>query len=445
MLARLSALLALLLLTAAVWWWWPVRPRVAWEASEHLWKMQFAANGQAVVLSHWGGLTFCDVANGASTPISTGRFGSATFFQIADDGATVAFDEGSTKLWHPSGTVVSIKCLGGLQAVAGQKVIISVDTADMLEVHVHGFQGQRLHSQVYTSVRRLQTLPLADRVLELLYFPDRKKVQVVDLATGRVLFDLTPFEPGLADAFDAKLAAMLSPDGQRLATLGRDGITVHLLATGAQECFISHAAEQFVPCKFNADGSMFATYRWNGPGKSLAVRLWRIRFGQPEPLHDLAEEPKFSPKVRQYLARVWPPGEDMPRPPEWFLCDSDSQRTFSLGSALDSDCTFAPDSRTLAVKESIDPSRLGSWLGQRRRDGVRLLDGQSGQLLPWFREGTKFAYFPDGRSLAILNGERLEVWDVDARRPWWVEWGLPMVFCGLSLGAIGVMRRTATT
>src|SRR5262249_23121168 len=102
---------------------------------------------------------------------------------------------------------------------------------------------------------------------------------------------------------------------------------------------------------------------------------------------------------------------------------------------------FAPDSASFAARTLIQPHRvewLEHWLPKyplaNQVDGVKVWDIRTGLATATYPGGRAFAFFPDGKTLAISNDDSaIEIWDVPPRRPWWIEYGLPAFFALLLL------------
>src|SRR5262249_52248798 len=111
------------------------------------------------------------------------------------------------------------------------------------------------------------------------------------------------------------------------------------------------------------------------------------------------------------------------------------------GELISSSPTFAPDSRSMAAVSSIPASLLGQWIGREPYDHcVQLWDVPTGRLLASFSDSLKYVYAPDGQTLITWDGV-INLWDIPPRRPWWIEYGLPLVFAVLVLLAVRLVWR----
>jgi WD40 repeat protein len=109
--------------------------------------------------------------------------------------------------------------------------------------------------------------------------------------------------------------------------------------------------------------------------------------------------------------------------------------------------TVAPDGRSFAAQSPFaEPSSIGQFLAKwlpgrvaassNWRIQVRQLPG--GREIGSFADGRCCAYFPDGLTMAVGRSDdgTIEIWDMPPRRPWWIEYGLPVLFVLLTLLAL---------
>src|SRR5262249_32167378 len=97
---------------------------------------------------------------------------------------------------------------------------------------------------------------------------------------------------------------------------------------------------------------------------------------------------------------------------------------------------FAPDSKTLAGWGPLrPPGMIARFLGKSEwTRKMTLWEIPSGRQLALFKDSTAYAYFPDGKSLATWAKEgTIAIWDIPPRRPWWIDYGLPILFTLLML------------
>jgi len=104
---------------------------------------------------------------------------------------------------------------------------------------------------------------------------------------------------------------------------------------------------------------------------------------------------------------------------------------------------FAPDSQTIAAV--VAPAT--SWLDlifTRRADslGVRIWDASTGRVLGTLPNSIGFRYFPGSKRLATwCEDGTIRIWDLPPRRPWYIEYGLPVLFALLVLLGVRLVWR----
>jgi hypothetical protein len=81
--------------------------------------------------------------------------------------------------------------------------------------------------------------------------------------------------------------------------------------------------------------------------------------------------------------------------------------------------------------------------------GVRVCDTTDGREIACIPDGHNFAYAPDSRTLAVSTPRGIEIWDIPPRRPWYIDYGLPVLFAllvllGVRMGWRAVRRPVAT-
>ncbi|EDY55378.1 WD-40 repeat-containing protein [Streptomyces sviceus ATCC 29083] len=171
-------------------------------------------------------------------------------------------------------------------------------------------------------------------------------IEVLDVATGRIR---------LSRALGAGGAAVFSPDGTRLAVIGRQG-AVHLLnlSTGVRHTAAKPGSRRMA---FTPDGRTLAAVGNEADGDQ--VRLFDTATGR-------------------------------------------SQRTIKLGARFLSAFAFSPDGRTLATVS-------GS------RGSVTIWNVRTGRLQDSFRvegEVASLAFSPDARTLAAGGARGVQLWDL---------------------------------
>jgi WD40 repeat protein len=94
--------------------------------------------------------------------------------------------------------------------------------------------------------------------------------------------------------------------------------------------------------------------------------------------------------------------------------------------------TIAPDSRSAAGWTWSRPRFIDWLLGNpAMEDAADLMIWQvpGGRELAALRDCSDFMYFPDGKSLATWSADgTMQIWDIPPRRPWSLDYSLPVVF-----------------
>lgn len=215
-------------------------------------------------------------------------------------------------------------------------------------------------------------------------------IEVRDVATGRL---------HLSRALGAGGTAVFSPDGTRLAVVGRLG-AVHLLnlSTGARHTAAQPGSRRIA---FTPDGRTLAAVGNEADGDQ--VRLVNVSTGRTQ------RTIKVSPQILSAFA-FSPDGRTLATVSGsrgsvtmWDVRTGRLQDSFRVEGEVAS-LAFSPDARTLAVS------------GAR---GVQLWDlatGQARLTLPT-RSPEAVAFSPDGRTLAIGTDGSVGLWSVDLPDP----------------------------
>jgi WD40 repeat protein len=143
----------------------------------------------------------------------------------------------------------------------------------------------------------------------------------------------------------------------------------------------------------------------------------------------------------------------LPGATDWAILQTASFAHHLALGPLEQEPVFAPDSRTIVadtLPEARPPGWLDRWLGwlgisPNQTSGEKQLniwDVPEARLLGTIPDAARFAYFPDGKTLAVCSTDGTsQLWDIPPRRPWWIEYGLPVVFACVLLAGCGVAWR----
>ncbi|WP_326583172.1 hypothetical protein OG889_31900 [Streptomyces sp. NBC_00481] len=231
-----------------------------------------------------------------------------------------------------------------------------------------------------------------------------------DLDTGRVLFTLKSSTGVVSSlAFDS--------DGKNLATGTEDG-TVHLwdVADGKQRTTLTSASSRVESMAFDPDGRTLAAGSYDG-----TVRLWDLSTGRADttltghtrPVMSVAFDPDGNELATGNEAdsfgggdvgvRLWNVGTNRPR------------ATLDVPGGDLQSVTFSPDGDTFAtssVRMSADFRDTTA--------SVRLWDTATRRTRAVIDKGLTHAgpvlFSPDGRTLALTDDARAQLWDVRTRR-----------------------------
>jgi hypothetical protein len=229
------------------------------------------------------------------------------------------------------------------------------------------------------------------------------------------------------------------------------------LLPGRELCLIKQGKEVLAPHQFSPDGVWLVTAKL--PGTPDEVRLWNIEANPPREetppapelqyrYFDFSRDGKWILETRQartgsrLTERLIYSVSDMTRPAPSFL----------LKDWVPINLVFAADSRSIVSMEleEYSPSAILEWImGQRERSRwmVKGWDLATGQEL-WSLDkgvptpgGQTVDFLPDAQRLIISNEHMIEIWDIPPRRPWWVEYGLPVVCAVLVLLGVRLISR----
>jgi WD40 repeat protein len=480
----LAGILALMLVTAAAWWLLSARPRISIQAPAECNYFVVSADGQTLATSHTQSLILWDLASAEirkSLPINRGSYPPSTDDHahqhwLSPDGQTVVYVERdarmeqpvtSLKLWNATcnqepvllteavrvetflagsvvtqgnGSITIWDAVSGQQrkswkreegfirhpasawAVGDDLLVVQPNTHTLIVCDAHTLT-ERFR---FPGIDFQQIAVLGTAQAKLLAAAEEGSVTVWDLTTGQKLGSfLLPLD-GQAGSGSARclttgerLAGSLPLKSScRLLRLSADG--VHLLGIVDTPPSTSPGEVAFVPGNFRL-------YRWDLPPSSS--------MHPPEQQEFLSHTPDCLSPDGQFLFHHEGTGSPL------LSCTATKQPPTPL-LGLDiavSPTSFAPNSKILAGVSQSQPGFLSRWLDgpePNYRLDLKLWNVATGRELAVFKDNLTFTFFPDGNSLVTRNDEGVfEIWDIPPLRPWWIDYGLPVLFVFLILVA----------
>ncbi len=212
----------------------------------------------------------------------------------------------------------------------------------------------------------------------------------------------SPAESNEALSSQGKLPKFaFSPDGQILASVGRDGqITLWKVATGGKQALFSDQANVAVTgLAFSPDGQILA-----GIDEDLRITLWDVASGQKRltlssRIGSGVTNAVFSPDGRA-MASV---GKD-PWITLWDVASGQAIQTLSAHADAVNGIAFSPDGTLLASASKDGQIKVWNmrngqeYLGLAGTNNISVID---------------VAFSPDGKTLASVNeADRIVLWDV---------------------------------
>jgi WD40 repeat protein len=271
-----------------------------------------------------------------------------------------------------------------------------------------------------------------------------QSVTVWDLKRRAVVLRVPGYQPSLKNY--AVRTALLSRDGRRLVTSGGGPVSIWDVSKAARIGQIDWPEEEAI-----------LALHLSPNGLRLIVELAsRVETGTEDVFQLLQQQ-----RVRRTL--VWDIGSMPPRElgrlhgelAEAQVFSSDSKWIHSSSSGtkgwydattleprtdLDlTDVSFAPDFQTMARLVSYQPGFVDRLLGRgvAQDKALEIADAATGSKLAHLPQCNLFRYFPDSKRTAVWqeNGT-LSIWQIPPRRPWYIEFGLPILFVLLLMLAI---------
>lgn len=440
-LLTLAAQIALLTVIAALWCWLPVRPTISWKTSSPQGPaaIYISQNGQSLATVDDSSLALWDVATGRQlvelrdlcSQIPGGLIRPEDPLirtaWLSPDGQTVLYEarDGWLKLWNAQCHPVPLPLTEHAENLA-----ISLDSRALIVLSSSGpmrwelpsgracpqfsSQGKWLRCELSQSAGGpFLKAPLDDDPLSIFQMPTQ--IKTIPPIAGTDLI-------------------AVSQNGEVAASWNDAAVRIFDLISRRQRCSIRVLPEEEPFALLNEDGSRLLMALRRDIDK-WDWQLWDVASESARRLASVGDgtDPVLSPDGQWLCLRHFPPGETV-------LSEAGTcRRAISLGDVRWIE--FSPDSRTLAGwREANSPTRLAwlDWLFRRKTADDPLLtfwESATGKEIAAFSGPCSYAFFPDGRRFATWRDNTVDVWDIPPRRPWCIEYGLPVVFaCLLILG-----------
>lgn len=467
----LAGLVSLLLLVAALWAFLPARPVVRCTTPVPCAAIIIADDEHAILTVHPETYILWDADSGQQrhrfdfqdpdtrSPVLWDRAPmmlTDDSGRIAPDGRTVVFFQqgarsgGGYTLWHPAAEPATVHLPDSevpLAFTAGSQLLLTIpslrywDTTTGQLRHALEPAGQPPVIRVLTDGHRHVVAVRQDESLT-----------VWDLNERRQVLHVPGYELSRTN-FTGRIA-LLSGDGRRMVTAGAGRLAVWDLSDGTCLGDIVIPAPAIVtPLHLSPDGRRLIALERNKTDtgtldmekllKNRAKRwvVWDVA-GPPRELGSLPEglpSPCFSPDSRwiHSVSRE-----------NWRWYDA---TTLQPGTGVDpAEFMFAPDCQTIARQVTVKPGLVASLIrpGDARDTGVTIWERTTGREVAFLPAPAckLFQYFPSSRKIVVWQDDgTMQVWDIPPRRPWWIEFGLPVVFAVLVLLAVRFVWRTFRT
>jgi WD40 repeat protein len=466
MLSKASRLLVLVAIAAAMvfvaglWWRLPAGPRISWETPYRSWnQLHVCPDGRTLLTQHDRGLSLWDIPAGWERARLPGdRFDSLV---LSPDGRKVAFQEvkeGEGRLawlWDPDthDQPRSTKKVGwpvGFTPDSGALILsgnlgapLRWDTITGAEEPI-AFPNSPypavISDTLFPSGRLLRYGRHAPEYL-LIHVRDEfgrgppRSLQLPDTGPPRwfsddgQLFAGALFNSGQVKVWDLtadrERATLIGPGGQRLGLSSHSGFS-------PDGRFLVTNLEVAQPRAVRFYGDLPVPILWDiQPSPPRIVGQWEegwIDFS-PDSAWLVVKKPAATLELAADYT-IWQPGESAPH--------------LSLG-VLAAQPVFAPDGRTLVAETNVmppAPSWLDEWFGWvgistqptpwESQVLLEIWDIAQRRQLAAVNDSGKYAYLPDGKTLVLCRTDgMMQLWDIPPRRPWWIEYGLPLLFASL--------------
>lgn len=476
-----AALTVLLAGTAGLWWWLPAGPVVRWQIPFPFYGLWLSESGRSLVaIKDEEGetkLTVWDVPSGRlraefpyvhPAPYFLYRSGPMPDLWMSPDDSVLVYQgrvcnlasgrepfslppTALTWLLLPDSEVVLPAEEKTLSLITGQTRPLPAELAEFLRPDPR-FAGLGLGWRI---------IGLGGPRLLLWYHNGLSALAVWDMKENAFCFKSYP----------CKLdRPSLEPTGRLLVGTNGRATEIWDVTTGAKLLSVSEPERWVGPWQFSPDGSRLVLQVYDQPIDDWsiyhprAMQLWDVATRPPRKIgSDKSACPKFSPDGKQLFfhssgiirdttafeeqpVRVRFSANPFPRrlaPSRFLTGPRDLTPGYPIISS-DSRFLIGPRDRT-----PTPPSWLLSWFSRQEPAGryleavdmatgtvcLSIYRGQGRELL--MRQECDLRHTPSGEQLFVYDEDgSITVWNIPPHRPWWVEYGLPVVFFGLLLGTV---------
>jgi WD40 repeat protein len=459
----MTSLIVLLAIPVGFWWWLPARPFATLPPpGDHCKQLRISSDGRVLLAIHEQHLAIWDVERQREIARCPFRWVSNDETQeivwLSPDGRTVAFVDGDhapaqVRLWNcelkekpillPDSWGIQDEVLDSSTLVTHGKGRIRLWNTAGREIPLPAGREETIISVQHLRDRNL--LIGIDREIEHGWLVDPVKVTVwIDLAGQAKSLVL----PG------GQLPVVVSPDGKLIAAALGDHTGLYDAATGRLIAELPRpvAEHEDIPRDFSPDSRMLVT-------SADQVRIWDVRAMPPRMLARVEVlQPTFIPMFAadSAWAGMW---DRVAYTSKWSgawgwrLYDTRTWQTVGrIQHELIHRPTFAPQGPTITgvANGEDEPSMIDRWLRPTRGAipyrAVKVWELPTGQELTMFPGGIAYAYFPDGQRIAIGTEDgSIQFWDLPPSRPWYIDYGLPVLVALLILLAVRMGWRGVCT
>jgi WD40 repeat protein len=463
LIAGLLAIGWLLVFVACLWWLLPPTPRASWqdgprvprtiEVSEdgrtllidsgESFRLRDLASGQNVATLEW---TAIQLATGVDDSIYRENSGSLC---LSPDGQKVAYSDlrACIRLWNPAVSakpfVLAEEPLWGFKP--DSQGVITAPPGSTLKFWAVNTATAIQHPVPPNAAGRIKVFGGLGNGHQLAYqeCPEADYQQLILWELGCV-HDLAAAGRGMIGLLaGAEPPLVQSPDRRLLSARCGNETVIWETETGTELARLSGPSAHR-PVQFSADGQRLITA---GAGvKEIEVKqsehsyaVWDVRAMPPARLAEVTHltVDYISPDGNWLLATQ----EDKDSLYSWNLRTGERSARFpnftdDVNGTHTIGCYFAPDGRwfvNMGIEtEATFSDQLYAWLGRPtplHDNTLSIWETATGRELLRLRGHMFYCYFPDGTALVARTPDGcIEVWDLPRRRPWWIEYGLPVLF-----------------